>query len=155
MADVGKQFCLSLDFASEKLGPDVLWFNPPAKYQLRSNGSSGVKIFSVSCTQLEVQVLWQVFDGRTESNNFKTINEWGWVSYEQLWRSRRITSEISIILYMIRLNNCFILTSIDVTFIFDSAGLGLLSSANILQIADVAHRVVFLLFLPCFSHYFA
>ena len=38
------------------------------------------------------------------------------------------------------------LTSIDVKFIFDSARLGLLSSANILQIADVALRVV----LPCF-----
>ena len=42
------------------------------------------------------------------------------------------------------------LTSIDVKFTFDSARLGLLSSANILQIADVALRVVFLLFLPCF-----
>ena len=45
------------------------------------------------------------------------------------------------------------LTSIDpsnVKFIFDSARLGLFSSANILQIADVALRVVFLLFLPCF-----
>ena len=31
-----------------------------------------------------------------------------------------------------------------------SARLGLYSSANILQIADVAVRVVFLLFLPCF-----
>ena len=41
------------------------------------------------------------------------------------------------------------LTSIDVKFIFDSAHLGLFSSANILQIADVALRVVFLLFLPC------
>ena len=47
------------------------------------------------------------------------------------------------------------LTSIDVKFIFDSARLGLFSSANILQIADVALRVVFLLFLPCFSYYFA
>ena len=37
--------------------------------------------------------------------------------------------------------------SIDVKFIFDSARLGLFSSANILQIADVALRVVFLLFL--------
>ena len=36
-------------------------------------------------------------------------------------------------------------------FIFDSARLGLLSSANILQIADVALWVVFLLFLPCFQ----
>ena len=46
---------------------------------------------------------------------------------------------------------------IDVDFIFDSeclsAGFGekrLFSSANILQIADVVRRVVFLLFLLCF-----
>ena len=38
------------------------------------------------------------------------------------------------------------LTSIDVKFIFDSARLGLFSPANILQLADVALRVVFLLF---------
>ena len=42
------------------------------------------------------------------------------------------------------------LTSIYINFIFDSARLGLFSSANILQIADVALRVVFLLFLSCF-----
>ena len=42
------------------------------------------------------------------------------------------------------------LTYIDVKFIFDSARLGLFSSVNTLQIADVALRVVFLLFLPCF-----
>ena len=42
------------------------------------------------------------------------------------------------------------LTSIDVKFIFDSARSGLFSSANILQLADVALRVVVLLFLPCF-----
>ena len=42
------------------------------------------------------------------------------------------------------------LTSINVKFIFNSALLGLFSSPNILQIADVALRVVFLLFLPCF-----
>ena len=35
------------------------------------------------------------------------------------------------------------LNSIDVKFIFDSARLRLFSSANILQIADVALRVVF------------
>ena len=46
------------------------------------------------------------------------------------------------------------LTSIDVKFIFDSARLGLFSSANILQIADVTLRVVFLLFLPCFKQLF-
>ena len=39
---------------------------------------------------------------------------------------------------------------IDVNFIFDSARLELFSSANVPQIADVALRVVFLLFLPCF-----
>ena len=41
------------------------------------------------------------------------------------------------------------LTSIDVKFTFDSARLELfsLSSANIFRIADVALRVVFLLFL--------
>ena len=42
------------------------------------------------------------------------------------------------------------LTSIDVKFIFDSARLGLFSSANILQIVDVALQLVLLLFLPCF-----
>ena len=41
-------------------------------------------------------------------------------------------------------------TSIDVKFTFDSARLGLFSSANILQLADVVLRVVFLLFLPRF-----
>ena len=47
------------------------------------------------------------------------------------------------------------LTCIDVKLIFDSIRLGLSSSANILQIADIAPRVVFLLFLPYFSYYFA
>ena len=42
------------------------------------------------------------------------------------------------------------LTSIDVKFTFDSAQLGTFSSANILQLADVAFRVVFLLFLSYF-----
>ena len=43
------------------------------------------------------------------------------------------------------------LTCIDVIeFIFDSARLGLSSSGNILQIADVALPVVSLLFLLCF-----
>ena len=45
---------------------------------------------------------------------------------------------------------------IDVEFIFDSARLGLSSSVNILQLADAALRVVFLL-LTChvFSYFFA
>ena len=42
------------------------------------------------------------------------------------------------------------LTSIDVKFIFDSARFELFSTANILQIADVALWVVFLLFLSRF-----
>ena len=42
------------------------------------------------------------------------------------------------------------LTSTDVKFIFDSARLGLFSSANILLIADVALGVVFLMLLQCF-----
>ena len=42
------------------------------------------------------------------------------------------------------------LASMDVKFIFDSAPLGLFSSENILQIADVALGGVFLLFFPCF-----
>ena len=46
------------------------------------------------------------------------------------------------------------LSSIDVKFIFDSARLGLFSSSNILQIADLALRVVFLLFLTCFWLFF-
>ena len=42
------------------------------------------------------------------------------------------------------------LTCIDVKFVFDSVRLGLSSSANILQTADVTLQVVFLLFLPYF-----
>ena len=87
----------------------------------------------------------------------------------------RITpSEISIILHMMRqpnsmmfyysfkimpslktwLKHAYLHRSIDVMFIFDSALLGLSSSANILQIADVALRIVFLLFLLCFKLFF-
>ena len=48
------------------------------------------------------------------------------------------------------------LTCINVKFIFDSVRLGLSSSTNMLQIADVPLQVVFLLFLPwhVFSYYF-
>ena len=42
------------------------------------------------------------------------------------------------------------LTCINVKFIFDSVRLGLSSCANIFQIADVALRVVLLLFLLWF-----
>ena len=43
------------------------------------------------------------------------------------------------------------LTRIDVKFIFDRVRLGLSSSTNIFQIAAVALRVVFLLFLAIIS----
>ena len=43
------------------------------------------------------------------------------------------------------------LTCSVVKFSFDTVRLGLSTSANILQIADVAFWVVFLLFLPCFK----
>ena len=42
------------------------------------------------------------------------------------------------------------LTFIDFKFTFNSVHLGLFSSTNILQIADVVLQVVFLLFLPFF-----
>ena len=42
------------------------------------------------------------------------------------------------------------LTCIDVKFIFRIVYISLSSSANILQIAVVAHRLVVLLFLPRF-----
>ena len=47
------------------------------------------------------------------------------------------------------------LTSIDPSMLSSSSThLGSLSSANILQIADVALQVAFLLFLPCFKLFF-
>ena len=90
------------------------------------------------------------------------------------YRPRRITpSEISIILHMIRkpnsiivllfiqnnsqfkniwLKHAYLHRPIDVKFFFNNnKRLGLFSSTNILQIADVALRVVLLLFLPCFK----
>ena len=48
------------------------------------------------------------------------------------------------------LKRAYLHRSIDVKFMFDRAHLGLFSFANILQIEDVALRVVLLLFLPCF-----
>ena len=47
------------------------------------------------------------------------------------------------------------LTSIDVKFIFDSARLGLFSSANILQIADVAFELPSCCSCRVLSYYFA
>ena len=48
------------------------------------------------------------------------------------------------------LKHAYLHRSTIVKFIFDSVHLGLFSSANILQIADVTLRVVFWWFLPCF-----
>ena len=103
---------------------------------------------------------------------YQLMNEAEYLMKKERWerrvllQPRRITpSEISIILVMIRKPNSITVllfiqnnskfkniakTSIDVQFISDSVRLCLSSSANILQIADVALRVVFLLFLPCF-----
>ena len=80
-------------------------------------------------------------------------------------RSRRITpSEISVILHMIRKPNSIIvllfiqnnfknkLTCIDVKFIFDSLRLGLSSSANILQKADVTLIAIILPSSSCSSY---
>ena len=47
------------------------------------------------------------------------------------------------------------LTCIDVKFIFDSVHLGLSSSANILQIADVASKLSSCCLCHVFSYYFA
>ena len=47
------------------------------------------------------------------------------------------------------------LTCIDVKFIFDSVRLGLSSSPNILQKADVAPELPSCCFCYVFSHYFA
>ena len=47
------------------------------------------------------------------------------------------------------------LTSIDVKFIFDSVRLGLFSSANILQIADVAPELCSCSFCHVFNFNFA
>lgn len=51
--DVGDNFCLSLDFGSAKLGPDILWYNPPKKYELRCNGATGIKVYTVSTIFLQ------------------------------------------------------------------------------------------------------
>ena len=91
-------------------------------------------------------------------------------TFEELWRSRRVLSveavgdlhnssydmkaEFNNFLLFIQnnslLKHAYLHRFIDVKYIFDSACLGLFSSANIFQIEDVALRVVFLLFLPCF-----
>ena len=34
----------------------------------------------------------QTLKGLFHTNSYLTINEWGWVSYEELWRSRRVLS---------------------------------------------------------------
>ena len=49
---------------------------------------------------------------RKQMAKYLTINERGWVSYEELWRSRRVLSvEISIVLHMIRKPNSIIVLS--------------------------------------------
>ena len=56
-----------------------------------------------------------------------------------------------IVLLFIQNNSSIDPSMLSSSLVFDSARLGLFSSANILQIADVALRDVFLPFLPCFE----
>ena len=81
MAAVVDRFSLSLDFSSEKLGPDILWYNPPQQYKLRCNGDTGLKVFSVrfsfhvACQILAVPVVRVPdFQTRTKWDVYK-INE--------------------------------------------------------------------------------
>ena len=69
---------------------------------------------------------------------------------EQVWREERCSHSPVYPSLKTWLKHAYLHRSIDVKFILDSARLGLSSSANILNIADIALRVVFLLFLPCF-----
>lgn len=48
LARVGSEFSIALDFNVDKLGPDFMWFNPPAEFRTRQNGSSGMKVVPVS-----------------------------------------------------------------------------------------------------------
>ena len=66
------------------------------------------------------------------------------------WGRNMLTQEPIAYLNRGKRKHAYLHGSIDVKFIFDSVRLGLSSSANILRIADVALRVVFSLFLPCF-----
>lgn len=52
-AGVGNEFSLSLDFGSTKLGPDILWYNPPKKYELRCNGATGIRVYTVGIIFLQ------------------------------------------------------------------------------------------------------
>ena len=59
---------------------------------------------------------------------------------------------------LIWLKHAYLRRSMDVKFIFDSARLGfnfVQLRKYIVQIADVALRVIFLLFLTCFKPFFA
>ena len=80
-------------------------------------------------------------------DQYLTVNKWGWVSYEELWRSAEVDNTLR---DSFKIIPSLIHWCIDVQFIFDSVRLGLSSSTNILQIADVKLWVVFLLFLLYF-----
>lgn len=73
MAAVVDRFSLSLDFSSEKLGPDILWYNPPQQYKLRCNGDTGLKVFSVrssfhvACQILATVPVVRVLDFQTRT----------------------------------------------------------------------------------------
>ena len=112
---------------------------------------------------------------RLSTSYYSTINEWGWV-FMKNYRDRGgcyHSSEISIILHMMRklnsiifllfmqiilslktsLKHAYLHRSINVKFIFDSARLGLFRSANILQIEDVAFKLVSCCSCHVFSYF--
>lgn len=76
MAAVVDRFSLSLDFSSEKLGPDILWYNPPQQYKLRCNGDTGLKVFSLrSSFHVACQIL--ATGTRSASPRFPNTEEVG------------------------------------------------------------------------------
>ena len=89
-------------------------------------------------------------------DEYLAIIEWGWVSSEELWRSRNVLSAEAINTLW-DLHNPSDNTKAEFNSSMFSACLsgrledkGLFRSAHILQIADVVLRVVFLLYLLCF-----
>ena len=77
----------------------------------------GAKVINVTltitnkeCKKDDQFFLQSLKEAVTDNTFFElTIDEWGWVSYEELWRSRRVlSSEISIILHMIQKPNSII-----------------------------------------------
>ncbi|XP_068698813.1 uncharacterized protein [Montipora capricornis] len=98
MAGAAEEFSLSLDFSSEKLGPDILWYNPPKKYEMLCNGTSGMKVYTKGQTDF-----WK----RT------------------YYKPEIIKDNGHLLHLVVKQTNCFIETSFELTPLmqFDQAGL--------------------------------